>query len=407
MVDDEFIPFDDLTDVQRQAVTTEPVRVWLSQLDHRTTLICQDVHGQVAFGRGVFYTLAGAFESPPAHVGCRSTVDFRLVPEVAFERPGTRFVPDLRRSGLKDLRARAEKLGPEGMRKEIIRSLKATKQMREVSGRVTGKVAEFVRSKRPVPLNKARERIAEQSPAKFSAKRHQEWYDDAARQEKLRNLATSVGYDDVEKFVDDVVEAWRGWLSEAKVAIRVPSTKLNNVLSSGRFKSQFETRTSKGLYDPEKRAGAESQMFGYANDLAPEVRPIYGFMDDGIDGLEKQYGDIKIIFKDEVRARTTFTVGDSLDNFKWGDLAVSPVDNPLPASLPVTDFAWSGDTTRLGRLFDPSLDRGGMYTEAQIHGGVGVTDIDTVIFGAEPDARYLALQAKLDKLGIRWLIAPS
>lgn len=270
--------------------------------------------------------------------------------------------------------------------------------------------------------------MPDSSDAKFAEKRLQAWIDDPAVQQTLKELSVEYGYDNAKDFVIDVVAAWRDWIAKSKVSIRVPGTQFNSILSQGRFKSQFETGRSKGLFNPEKRAKAEFDMFGLPTNLPVEQRPIYGYLDDaGKKPLVDQYGDVTIYLKDSVRNRTTWTGDDSLDwegMTQWSSgirkkFGPSPVNDPHPGSIwwfHVEEVKsgsqyYTAETAAKAKshLFDPSTYRKGFYQEVQIHGGVSVDDIQEVLFTSTVDEatlnRYAKLQTKLDKLGIPWRIS--
>lgn len=199
---------------------------------------------------------------------------------------------------------------------------------------------------------------------------------------------------------------------------------LQGVLNAGRFKTQFETKRSKGYYDPSIRATTEEALFGLDKDSDPVQRPIYGYVGkrDGsteIDGDDLvAYGDVIVSFKNEVRDRTTITDGDSMDRNGQGRLATH-VPTPIK-SLDITAMGPSaliamhaGAREYVGQgeyeIFRPTKPSdvvgGSGYMEAQIHRGVKSTDISHVTFRTQappPDS----LLKKLEKLGITFQILP-
>lgn len=165
-------------------------------------------------------------------------------------------------------------------------------------------------------------------------------------------------------------------LSTAYVASRVPVDVLDDIVETGRMKSQFETQTSRGSLSPAHRADTEANLYGYPHHQPVKERPIYGYMNrPGRDpSWVSSYGEVEIEFKNEVRSRTTFTMGDSLAQ----EYIPSAVNDPSYLSLdaPVA-FA--------NELNDTDVVRNGIwadtpYVEAQIHGGVTVDDIAAVTF---------------------------
>jgi hypothetical protein len=87
-------------------------------------------------------------------------------------------------------------------------------------------------------------------------------------------------------------------------------------MKDGRYKSQFETKTSRGALNFAVRTDFEQEHLSVPRDIAPALRPVYGTLD--VEGLPNDgrftfaYGPIVITLKESVRNRTTFTIGDSL-----------------------------------------------------------------------------------------------
>jgi hypothetical protein len=185
---------------------------------------------------------------------------------------------------------------------------------------------------------------------------------------------------------------------------------LDAILSDGRLKSQHETGESLGYLDPNRRAKDEQDLFGYPLTLNPADRPIFGYIGP-IDGKTDpvavdQYGEVVVRLKNEIRARTTITTRDSL--FHWDDVMPTPLEQPGIEAMD-DEFIGVGVRARdLPTLSNPGNDQ---YVEAQIHGGVMVSDIAEVVFTIDPYAPA-ALQkepepqttARLDELGIPWRV---
>lgn len=193
----------------------------------------------------------------------------------------------------------------------------------------------------------------------------------------------------------------------ARVSVTVPPRILSQILNEGRFKTQFETGKSGGYNLPQARQGEESARFGYPPNLDPSLRPIYGMVEtEGIklphDRGNLQYGSALVILKPEVRERTTFTKGDSLGNTSPSAPLTNPRAEPRVAGTYFEDKSFSLD-----------------YAEAQIHGGVKVSDIERVVFQVDstrsggsdiaPDPKLVpapspSLLKALDKAGIPYQI---
>ena len=187
----------------------------------------------------------------------------------------------------------------------------------------------------------------------------------------------------VEEYKAAIEAEMTAFTGSAEVCIRCKPEVIEGIISDGRYRTQFETATSGGLRDPATRAFVEKEIFGYPKNLDPEERPVYGYLDRGIEGVECYYGTTTIHLNDSVRSRTTYCYGDTLDNTnaaKSASLAPTPLATP---SYRAGCYWASG-----GRELDPLGIRsqadftkhGVYYAEVQIHGGVGLADIGRVSF---------------------------
>ena len=157
-------------------------------------------------------------------------------------------------------------------------------------------------------------------------------------------------------------------LDKADIAISFPKDLLEKLIADGRFKTQFETKTSRGALHPTGRIQGDVAQFGYHPDTAPEMRPVYGYLTSGgsIDkrtfGTIKQYGELQFILKRDTHSRSTYTTHDSLGSGL----------TPSPMGIPSKDASGKVGET--------------MYSEAQIHGGLSLGDVDYVVVNVgEPD----------------------
>lgn len=199
-----------------------------------------------------------------------------------------------------------------------------------------------------------------------------------------------MGYDiDPDYWIPEATEpAYRAQVSEAfKQAMEdgVPSIStpedgvLDELLDSGRFKSQFETMSSGGAFNPDARAAQEEMFFGYPQDMPPEERPIYGWVDhpnnpEQAYRLPRQYGAMTWRLKDDIKNRATVTAVDSLSR----PVVPGPWRDPgWRAALPA-GYSDSGLATYV--ISDPVYDQGlhEDVMEAQYHGGVTLDDVRAV-----------------------------
>ncbi|MEV0032774.1 hypothetical protein [Nocardia sp. NPDC050793] len=228
-------------------------------------------------------------------------------------------------------------------------------------------------------------------------------------------LANELGWS-VERTREHLKDELKAILEGADVAVRVTSDSLLNILADGRFKSIFETEST-AKFEASWRAELESQWFGYPADLAPEMRPIYGYM--RIDGehpiglgpsvgyfgtdLLSAYGDIQVILRKDILPRTTMCIDDSMG----GRVSTVPshVLDPRPESYGVLPTAAANPSTRIfsgvNREYDSADFRAQVYIEAQIHGSVSLADISQVIIPRDPSVE---LRSALEESGLDWRV---
>lgn len=179
----------------------------------------------------------------------------------------------------------------------------------------------------------------------------------------------------VERAVDG---AFRKLVAENSVAIQFKSQHIDSLLTDGRFKSQFETKSSGGVINESVRTSAEYFGLGVPVDAAPKNRPIYGYMDLGSSARSKvrPYGDLTFIAKDELKLRATVTAGDSLENMQDQLVVGTPANDPTKAGwdrkvAALYDYATTGNIR--------TLTRDVRYIEAQIQGDVTLSDMRAVV----------------------------
>ena len=195
--------------------------------------------------------------------------------------------------------------------------------------------------------------------------------------------------DEIEQAVAKVREMRKG-----DVAIAIDPGPLFYILTEGEpFKSQFETGTSNGLLNHADRSRVELALLDVPLDHAPDARPIYGYMvtDDAspIQKSVRHYGAVRVVLNKDVRARTTMTIGDSLDEGMV----------PVPLTGEVGEdrlFAANPNVvTEVGSV---------IYAEAQIHGGVDADDIAEIWLPTVGihNIESLVKAAEIRGIPIRW-----
>jgi hypothetical protein len=218
----------------------------------------------------------------------------------------------------------------------------------------------------------------------------------------------------------------QGILSRARVAIRVPSETVEEIVRSGGVKKAYEIHgAGRDPHYMEERDYGEAMTMGIPVDVDPKLRPVYGYLTD-IDRVQdedaawpvgnvtlRRYGDAKLILKPSVRGRTSAVVGDTYvmsqgDMEKPSPMMVMPLEK---AGLAITD---SQDSN--GEGYDPFEDEHpsvtslvsdtpratAAYVEAHVHGGVRLEDIEEVVFSSEPSDD---VKEALQRAGIRFSVS--
>jgi len=162
----------------------------------------------------------------------------------------------------------------------------------------------------------------------------------------------------------------------APLSMRVSRDTLQMVIKDKKFKTLNEVETNFGgrfkvaeVYR-KNRKSLENDTWGIPENAQ---QPIYGYMDQKVtihstlgntfqEPSVTAYGDIQVILKDEIKNRTTITLGDSLNTKR------TPVE---------INQALAGDLSNA--QVSSAVDIGAYdYYEAQIHGGLSITDIKEI-----------------------------
>ncbi|CAB4155592.1 hypothetical protein UFOVP655_9 [uncultured Caudovirales phage] len=240
------------------------------------------------------------------------------------------------------------------------------------------------------------------------------------------------GSGDVATAMEKNLEYAKGQASEilknGTVTMAATEGAFESILADGRYKNQFETRTSGGKLDTGVRKVGEGLATATPAGTKLADRPVYGFLTNNetvhsyqsindaqsvVSGPNRenwlganllgtelswqritsinndqvdQYGEIRFTLKPEVRSRTTATIGDSL---RTGNMA-DAVNNPKPDLVNMGLYN-EGAVHHLSG--NPSAD----YVEAQIHGGVKVSDISHIY---APAGRVDAVKAMVAAQGL-------
>ncbi|GMA25727.1 hypothetical protein GCM10025864_34860 [Luteimicrobium album] len=142
---------------------------------------------------------------------------------------------------------------------------------------------------------------------------------------------------------------------------------LREILSNGRYVSQFVTRTGNGgltAFPGGDRWAWEHRTFsGAYDDVPPDVRPVYGALDPDGDpyGAAPRFGSASLRLRPGVVARSTFVFPDSVHE---------------PTSFGVADRMGVLRDLERAEVLDP-LDHD---VEAHAHGGIRVPeDVEAVV----------------------------
>ncbi|MCY1143323.1 DUF3626 domain-containing protein [Actinoplanes sp. Pm04-4] len=193
-------------------------------------------------------------------------------------------------------------------------------------------------------------------------------------------------------------------------------TVAEHLAAEGVYRSQFETRISNGgltAYAGGDRDRWEQRMFPGVYD-GDAGRPIYGALNLAgyPDGASPRFGSSHLVLASHVAERATFSHGDSFTEptvfgtaATFGAVWAALLDEVsrtgsalnLPAASPAEWIeALATPRTEAGRAMDH-------YVEAQIHGGVTLSEDVTAVV-ADPSFRGTAVEAQLRGLGpeLRW-----
>jgi hypothetical protein len=177
-------------------------------------------------------------------------------------------------------------------------------------------------------------------------------------------------------------------VAKAPITIRVSSgdLELRKIAESGGFKSLTEMPEPTIGYEIDYREGRfdlEKGLWGLPTD---SNSPIYGYFDTplqkGVNNMTDMYGDVKIVLKDSVAGRTTISPGDSANHgltpvrvtdAQKGNLSIEQIDSAYQSRHFQRGMTTVSQAIRSVRPIN-EID----YFEAQIHGGVRLSDIKSV-----------------------------
>lgn len=213
---------------------------------------------------------------------------------------------------------------------------------------------------------------------------------------------------------ETVEKALKTLIDNGDFCMRVDKNSLENIIEDKRFKTQIETGILGGAYNPDLRKKATEILFGADSSKIPNnAYEKYGFLtgkDKSItflDGEAENYGNIIVQFKKEnLFDRTTYTVGDSLNNISNGSLLFAgKISNPSVCAIPQDDF--TGKIIEASIKFNSNESKNHIefckdsmveYIELQYHGELSFNDVETIYYQGQLSENLIK---KLTKLGIK------
>jgi len=257
----------------------------------------------------------------------------------------------------------------------------------------------------------------------------------ASNEEQRATVAAEAGLTP-EAADEKMREELRG-IASHHIATRVTNPGLEHILDDNAFKTQFETNKSQALKSNHTRAVFERTWFGYPENMDPSLRPVYGYVTDGVDrpagvGVNdwfgfntdqlSSFGTTQVVLKDAVKQHATFNVGDSLNNSEASmpsrmldpdTRSFAAYDKGTPSIIEPGKSTYKHGIMQARGLRGMNRDytspnfRQHAYNEVQVHSSDGKArpltpdDIDHVLFDKKPPQ---SLTDKLTKRGIPWKV---
>lgn len=188
-------------------------------------------------------------------------------------------------------------------------------------------------------------------------------------------------------------EEHQRFFNSARVYIQTRPPAVADILEDGQLKNAFAREASQysvGMGTEHymyRRSQVEEELFGIRKEEEWTARPIYGYWEhpDYANSrgakVGSNYGTVQIRLKPEIYNRVTWTEADS---FQVGR-AYTAVDPPYVFKPGLTTEEWDNEPN---------------YIEAQIHGGVGIDEIDAIRISDEDDIPDNVLEG-LRKRGVK------
>ena len=213
---------------------------------------------------------------------------------------------------------------------------------------------------------------------------------------------------------ETVEKALKTLIDNGDFCMRVNKNSLENIIEDKRFKTQIETGISGGTYNPDLRKKATEILFGADSSKIPNnAYEKYGFLTEKdksitfLNGDADNYGNIIVQFKKEnLFNRTTYTIGDSLNNISNKSLIFAgKVSEPSVCAVPLDKFTNTiiqaskdfnnNSINTISKFCEKSMVD---YIELQYHGELTFNDIEIIHYQDSIDEN---LKKSLEKSGIK------
>ena len=220
----------------------------------------------------------------------------------------------------------------------------------------------------------------------------------------LRYTFRTIPMDDMEANYKVLDKMTSDFVKANPVSVFVDEEVVENILDDGKVKNIFELEDlPKGEEYNEHRIVYENVAFGYDQTFPIENRPISGTVLPEANNKEafysfgEQYGSAQIVLKDNVKSRSTFTIGDSLDMVQ----RPTKLGGEFPRTSGTAWYAQAAGkyNSRSQVMYDDVDWWKYNYIESQVHGGIKLDDIEKIIFHSP---MIDIPTEKLDRLGIKW-----
>lgn len=203
-------------------------------------------------------------------------------------------------------------------------------------------------------------------------------------------------------------------INNSEYAMRVNSKILDTILDDGRFKNQFETKTSGGALNFDYRKKATKQLFGKGAIKDVKNYEKYGylgtkdFIEDAHDYKIQQYGNCIIHFdKKYLKNKVTYTLDDSLGQALNKVTVAGDSENPRANGINKKHLKewvpwFEKRRNKMLEISDFMKDTPIRYIELQYHGELKIDFINEICFTGQytevPDELVKKIKSKGTKV---------